>query len=70
MRLSSKIQEEKMRARNKDSIITQHQYEWEEKARAKIEAYFKTGQISSEVAVFTLRLIGFSVVRAKELIRQ
>jgi heme/copper-type cytochrome/quinol oxidase subunit 3 len=59
-----------MRAKNKDSIITQHQYEREENARKKIEKYFMTGQISSEVAIFTLGLIGFSVTRAKQIVKQ
>jgi len=59
-----------MREKNKGSIITQHQFEREEQARLKIKEYFLTGQIGSEVTIFTLRLIGYSVMRAKTLVRQ
>ena len=59
-----------MKGKNKDSIITQHQFEREEKARLRIEDFFKTGQMSSEVAMFTLHLLGFSANRAKEIVKQ
>jgi hypothetical protein len=50
--------------------MTQHQYEREEKDRMKIKEYFITGQINSEVAIFTLHLLGFSETRAKQTVRQ
>jgi len=59
-----------MRGRNKGSIMTQHQFEREEQERRKIKEYFMTGQISSEVAIFTLRLLRFSITRAKQIVRQ
>jgi heme/copper-type cytochrome/quinol oxidase subunit 3 len=59
-----------MKTKNKGAIMSQHQYEKEEKARMKIKEYFMTGQISSEVAIFTLRLLDFSVAKAKELVKQ
>ena len=62
--------EEIMREKNKGTIMTQHQYEKEEQARKKIKEYFITGQISSEVAMFTLHLLGFSVKRVKEILKE
>jgi hypothetical protein len=59
-----------MKAKNKGSIITQRQFDGEENARIKTKEYFITGQINSEVAIFILRLLGFSVTRAKEIVRQ
>jgi hypothetical protein len=59
-----------MRTKDKGSIITQRQFDGEEKARIKTKEYFMTGQISSEVAIFILRLLGFSVARTKEIVRQ
>jgi len=59
-----------MRGKDKGSIKTQHQYEKEEQARIKIQEYFMTGQINSEVTIFTLRLLGYSITRAKEIARQ
>jgi hypothetical protein len=46
--------------------MNQHQ----EKVLMKIKEYFMTGQINSEVAIFTLRLLDFSVTRAKEIVKQ
>jgi hypothetical protein len=59
-----------MRRKNKGTIMTQRQFERDEQNRKKIEEYFLTGQISPEVAVFTLHLLGFSVVRTKEVVKQ
>ena len=59
-----------MKGKTKGSIMTQHQFEKEEQARIKIEEYFKTGQMNPDVAVFTLRLLGFSAARAKQIVRQ
>jgi len=59
-----------MMGKNKGSIKTQRQYEKEEQARTKLKGYFMTGQISSEIAVFTLRLLGYSVTRAKQIVRE
>lgn len=59
-----------MQGKTKRSIMTQNQFEKEDQARTKIKDYFMTGQISSEVAVFTLRLLGFSAARAKQIVRQ
>jgi len=56
--------------KNKGSIMTDSQYEKEEKAKKKIKEYYITGQISSEVAAYILRLLGFSVTRAKQIVRQ
>ena len=58
-----------MKGKTKGSIMTQHQFEKDEQARIKIEEYFKTGQMNPEVAIFTLRLLGFSVTRAKQIVR-
>jgi len=58
-----------MKGKNKGSIMTQHQFEKDEQARIKIEEYFKTGQMNPEVVIFTLRLLGFSVTRAKQIVR-
>jgi hypothetical protein len=55
-----------MKEKNKGAIMTQHQ----EKARMKIKEYFMKGQINSEVAIFTLRLLDFSATRAKEIVKQ
>ncbi|WP_461248861.1 hypothetical protein [Treponema sp. R6D11] len=54
-----------MKGKNKGAIMTQHQYEIEERDRAQIKEYFLTGQISAEVAVFIMHLLGFSATRAK-----
>jgi hypothetical protein len=59
-----------MRKNNKGSIMTNHQYEKEEKSREKIKEYYMTGQISSEVAAYILRLLGFSILRGKEIVKQ
>jgi len=59
-----------MKGKNKGSIMTQNQFEKDEQARIKIEEYFKTGQMNPDVAVFTLRLLGFSAARAKQIVRQ
>ena len=59
-----------MTGKNKGSVKTQKQYEKEERARIKIKEYFISGQISSEVAVFTLRLLGYSATRAKQIVRE
>jgi len=59
-----------MKVKNKGSIPTQREYEKEEKARLQIKEYFRAGQISSEVAVFTMRLLGYSAARAKQIVRQ
>ena len=59
-----------MKGKNKGTIKTQHQYDKEEQARLKIKEYFMTGQISSEVTIFTLRLLGFSATRAKEIVKR
>ena len=59
-----------MIGKDKGSIKTQRQYEKEEQARTKIKEYFMSGQISSEVAVFTLRLLGYSVTRSKQIVRE
>ncbi|WP_461246804.1 hypothetical protein [Treponema sp. R6D11] len=59
-----------MKGKNKGAIMTQHQFEKEEQERVKIEEYFMTGQIGSDVAIFTLRLLGFSNARAKQIVRQ
>ena len=59
-----------MKGRNKGAIKTQYQFDKEEQARMKIKEYFMTEQISSEVTKFTLRLLGFSVTRAKEIVKQ
>jgi len=58
-----------MKGKNKGAIKTQYQFEKEEQALLKIKEYFLTGQISSEVAIFTLRLLGYSLTRAKQLVR-
>jgi len=59
-----------MKGKNKGAIMTQNQFEKEDQARIKINVYFMTGQISSEVAIFTLRLLGFSAARAKQIVMQ
>jgi len=59
-----------MRIKNKDSIITQHEFERVEKAQEQIKKYFMIGQMDHEVTIFTLRLLGFSEARAKELLRK
>jgi len=59
-----------MKGKNKGTIKTQNQFDKEEQARLKIKEYFITGQISSDVAIFTLRLLGFSITRSKEIVRQ
>jgi len=59
-----------MTGKNKGAIKTQRQYEKEEQARTKIKTYFMSEQISSEAAVFTLRLLGYSVTRAKQITKE
>ena len=59
-----------MKGKNKGAIMTQNQFEKEDQARTKINVYLMTGQISSEVAIFTLRLLGFSAARAKQIVMQ
>ena len=59
-----------MIGKNKGSIKTQHQYEKEEQARTKIKEYFMKGQMSSEAAVFTMGLLGYSAIRAKQIVRE
>ena len=59
-----------MMGKDKGSIKTQRQFEKEEQARTKIKEYFLTGQINPEVAVFTLRLLGYSVTRSKQIVRE
>jgi len=59
-----------MKGKNKGSNMTQHQFEKDEQARIKIEEYFLSGQINSDVGIFTLRLLGFSVTKAKQIVRQ
>ena len=59
-----------MIGKDKGSIKTQRQYEKEEQARTKTREYLMSGQISSEVAVFILRLLGYSVTRAKQIVKQ
>jgi hypothetical protein len=59
-----------VKGKNKGSIMTQHQFEKEEKERIKIREYFLSGEISPNVAIFTLRLLGFSAARAKQIVRQ
>jgi len=59
-----------MKGKNKGSIMTQHQFEKDEQARIKIEEYFLSGQISFDVAIFTLHLLGFSAAKAKQIVRQ
>jgi len=56
--------------KNKGSIMTDSQYEKEEKAKKKIKEYFLTGKISSEIAAYILRLLGFSALRGKEIVKQ
>jgi len=59
-----------MRKNNKRSIMTDSQYEKEEKSRKQIKEYYMTGQISSEVAAYIFRLLGFSALRGKEIVEQ
>jgi len=59
-----------MTGKNKGTIKTQYQYEKEEKARTKIKEYFVSEQISSDAAIFTLHLLGFTAMRAKQIVRQ
>jgi len=56
--------------KNKGSIMTDSQYEKEEKAKKKVKEYFMTGRISSEVSAYILRLLGFSALRGKEIVKQ
>jgi len=58
-----------MREINKDSILTQYRLEKEEQKRKKTKEYFITGQISSEIAIYILRILGFSVMRGKEIVK-
>jgi hypothetical protein len=58
---------------NEESIkqrIKEHREEQEEKSREKIKEYFLNGQMNPEVTMFTLRLLGLTVAKAKELIKQ
>jgi hypothetical protein len=66
----NKTKEEIMKGKDKGAIMTQHQFEKNEQARIKIEEYFLSGQINSDVGIFTLRLLGFSVAKAKQIVRQ
>jgi len=50
--------------------IKEHRGEQELKSMEKIKEYFMTGQIDPEVTMFTLRLLGIKVAKAKELIKQ
>jgi Holliday junction resolvasome RuvABC DNA-binding subunit len=59
-----------MTGKNKGAIKTQKQYEKEEPARTKIKTYFISDQMSFEAAVFTLRLLGYSATRAKQIVRE
>jgi len=59
-----------MRERNINPDLIQYRLEKEEKSREKIKEYFMTEQISSEVAAYTLRLLGFTVMRGKEILKQ
>jgi len=59
------INEEEVKKR-----IKEHRDEQEVKSMEKIKEYFMTGQIDPEVAMFTLRLLGITVAKAKELIKQ
>ena len=59
-----------MRKNNKGLIMTDHRYEKEEKSRKKIKEFYMTGQISSEVAAYILRLLGFSALRGNEIVKQ
>jgi len=58
-----------MREINKDSILTQYRLEKEEQSRKKIKEYFITGQISPEIAMYMLRILGFSNMRGKEIVK-
>jgi len=59
-----------MRKNNKGSVMTNRQYEKEEKSREQIKEFYMTGQISSEVAAYILRLLGFSALRGKDVVKQ
>ena len=59
-----------MMGKNKGSIKTQHQFEKEEQARTKTREFLMAGQISHEAAVFILRLLGYSAIRAKQIVRE
>jgi len=59
-----------MKEKNKGAILTQNQYEKEEHARKKIMDFYTARQMSPEAAIFTLRLLGFSATRAKEILKQ
>ena len=59
-----------MKGNNKGAIKTQYQFDKEDQSRIKIKEYFMAGQISSEAAMFTLRLLGFSITRTKEIVNQ
>ena len=58
---------------NEESIkklIKEHRDEQDEKSREKIKEYFMAGQMNNEVTMFTLRLLGLTVAKSKELIKQ
>jgi len=55
---------------NKRSIMTDSRYDKEEEAKKNVKEYFMTGRISSEVTAYILRLLGFSALRGKEIVKQ
>jgi len=59
------LNEEEIKKRIKD-----HRDEQELKSMEKIKEYFLTGQIDSEVTIFTLRLLGIKSAKTKEIIKQ
>jgi len=59
-----------MRERNINEVLSQHRAEKEEQSRKKIKEFFMTGQINPEVAMYTLRLLGFTTMRTKQIVRE
>ena len=59
-----------MKEVNIDPALIKHRDEQAEKSREKIKEYFMTGQIDPEVAMFSLRLLGLTIAKAKELIKK
>ena len=53
-----------------EPALIQHRLEKEEKSREKIKEYFITGQMNPKVAFFSLRLLGITSKKAKEIIEQ
>ena len=51
-------------------IKTQYQYEKEDRSIKKCESWLKTGKLSRDITVEVLSLLGFSRIRAKELVKQ